>query len=193
MGTKINMMQNQLFRVHVEIPFFDKDSWTDLRAEGTLFGIDKHGMYFETSLDNIVRFDLSHAYGLFNGDIVETILTTSRSCNLSLVHHTDLYFQSGKYYLDRWFKNRAVIIEHFSHIDDRNLLFKRIKDAFDDSIVSNNIMLVNMHESYKVNIKKLIKIIEMFLIESGISPDDIKSSETHIAYGKWHYAGVYFS
>ena len=39
MGDKINTMQNQLFRVYVEIPFFDRDSWTDLRAERTLFGI----------------------------------------------------------------------------------------------------------------------------------------------------------
>lgn len=190
---KINTMQNQLFRVYVEIPFFDKDSWTDLRAEGTLFGIDNRGMYFKTSLDNIVRFDLSHAHGMFNGDIVEAILTGSRSCDLSLPCHTDLYFQSGKYYCDRYFKNRVVIIEHFSYIDDRNFLFKRIKNAFNDSIISNNIMLVNMHESYEVNIKKLIKIIEMSLIELGISPDDIKSSETHIAYGKWHYSGLYFS
>lgn len=193
MGDKINTMQNQLFRVYVEIPFFDRDSWTDLKAEGTMFGIDKHGMYFKTSLDNIVRFDLSHAHGIFNGDIVGAILTGSRSCDLSLPCHTDLYFQSGKYYCDRHFKNRVVIIEHFSYIDDKIFLFKRIKNAFNDSIISNNIMLVNMHESYEVNIKKLIKIIEMSLIELGISPDDIKSSETRIAYGKWHYAGLYFS
>ena len=193
MGDKINTMQNQLFRVYVEIPFFDRDSWTDLKAEGTMFGIDKHGMYFKTSLDNIVRFDLSHAHGIFNGDIVGAILTGSRSYDLSLPCHTDLYFQSGKYYCDRHFKNRVVIIEHFSYIDDKIFLFKRIKNAFNDSIISNNIMLVNMHESYEVNIKKLIKIIEMSLIELGISPDDIKSSETRIAYGKWHYAGLYFS
>lgn len=192
MGDKINTMQNKLFRVYVEIPFFDRDSWTDLKAEGTMFGIDKHGMYFKTSLDNIVRFDLSHAHGMFNGDIVGTILTMSRSCDLSLPCHTDLYFQSGKYYCDRHFKNRVVIIEHFSYIDDKIFLFKRIKNAFNDSIISNNIMLVNMHESYEVNIKKLIKIIEMSLIELGISPDDIKSLETRIAYGKWHYAGLYF-
>lgn len=163
MCTKINTMQNQLFTVHVEIPFFDKDSWTDLRAEGTLFGIDKHGMYFKTSLDNIVRFDLSKFHGSFygDGDIIQTILTRSRSCNLSLACHTDLYFQSGKYYCDRLLKNRVVVIEHFPYIEGRNLLFNRIKDAFDDSIISNNIMLVNMHESYEVNIKKLIKIIEI--------------------------------
>ena len=187
---KINTMQNQLFRVHVEIPFFDKDSWTDLRAEGTLFGIDKHGMYFKTSLDNIVR--LTH--GMFNGDIVEAILTGCRSCNLSLPCHTDLYFQSGKYYCDRWFKNRVVIIEHYSDDGNTCFLFNRIKNAFDDSIISNNIMLVNMHESDEVNMKKLIKIIEMSLIELGVSLDDIRSSETYVEYKvKGYYSGLYFS
>lgn len=191
---KINTMQNQLFRVYVEIPFFDRDSWTDLRAEGTLFGIDKHGMYFKTSLDNIVRFDLSHAHGMFNGDIVEAILTGSRSCNLSLPCHTDLYFQSGKYYCDRYFKNRVVIIEHYSDAGDTCFLFDRIKNAFDDNIVSNNIMLVNMHESDEVNMKKLIKIIEMSLIELGVSLDDIRSSETYVEYKvKEYYSGLYFS
>ena len=194
MCTKINTMQNQLFTVHVEIPFFDKDSWTDLRAEGTLFGIDKHSMYFKTSLDNIVRFDLSHAHGMFNGDIVETILTRSRSCDLSLPCHTDLYFQSGKYYCDRYFKNRVVIIEHYSDAGDTCFLFGRIKNAFDDNIVYNNIMLVNMHESDEVNIKKMIKIIEMSLIELGVSLDDIRSSETYVEYKvKEYYSGLYFS
>lgn len=194
MCTKMNTMQNQLFRVHVEIPFFDKDSWTDLRAEGTLFGIDKHGMYFKTSLDNIVRFDLSKAHGLFNGDIVETILTMSRSCDLSLPCYTDLYFQSGKYYCDRYFKNRVVIIEHYSDTGDTCFLFDRIKNAFDDNIVSNNIMLVNIYESDEVNMKKLIKIIEMCLIELGISLDDIRSSETYVEYKiKEYYSGLYFS
>lgn len=190
----MNTMQNQLFRVYVEIPFFDRDSWTDLRAEGTLFGIDKHGIYFKTSLDNIVRFNLSKAHGLFNGDIVETILTRSRSCDLSLPCHTDLYFQSGKYYCDRYFKNRVVIIEHYSDAGDTCFLFDRIKNAFDDNIVSNNIMLVNMHESDEVNMKKLIKIIEMCLIELGISLDDIRSSETYVEYKvKEYYSGLYFS
>lgn len=194
MGTKINTMQNQLFRVHVEIPFFDKDSWTDLRAEGTLFGIDEHGMYFKTCLDNIVRFNLSHAHDMFDGDIIQTTLTMSRSCNLSLPCHTDLYFRSGKYYCDRYFKNRVVIIEHYSDADDTCILFDRIKDAFNDSIVSNNIMLVNMYESNEVNIKKMIKIIEMCLIELGVSLDDIRSSETYVEYkGKEYYSGLYFS
>ena len=196
MCTKINTMQNQLFTVHVEIPFFDKDSWTDLRAEGTLFGIDKHGMYFKTSLDNIVRFGLSKIHGLFygDGDIIQTILTRSRSCDLSLPCHTDLYFQSGKYYCDRYFKNRVVIIEHYSDAGDTCFLFGRIKNAFDDNIVYNNIMLVNMHESDEVNMKKMIKIIEMSLIELGVSLDDIRSSETYVEYKvKEHYSGLYFS
>ena len=196
MCTKMNTMQNQLFRVYVEIPFFDRDSWIDLKADGTRFGMGDHGdMYFETSLDNIVRFDLSHAHGMFNGDIVEAILTGSRSCDLSLPCHTDLYFQSGKYYCDRYFKNRVVIIEHYSDTGDTCILFDRIKDAFNDSIVSNNIMLVNMHESDEVNMKKLIKIIEMCLIELGVSLDDIRSSETYVEYKvkEYYYSGLYFS